>query len=145
MRGRPLWQGVVFAAVWLLLALPIHRVTRAVPAAEPAAEPSSSVAVETVPAWVELRFSRPPSSFQLIQGDTVLWAEAAPQGGRFERSLPLVLDAAGAELRLVAALPGEGETAIEVAVEPDGRARRSAVLWIEGDVDDPLFFRWEAR
>jgi hypothetical protein len=141
MRGRPFIQALGFLAVWLLLAIPIFRVTQAT-------VPAPVVAVEEVmdaaatPAWVELRFSRPPVSFSLRQGGVVLWVEDAPAGTRFERSIPLVLDDTGAEVHLTGLLPDGGETAVEVAVEPDGRVRRSVVLWVEGAVDDTVFFAW---
>jgi hypothetical protein len=144
MRGRPFIQALGFLAVWLLLAIPIFRVTQAtVPA--PVAAPRDVVAAAATPAWIELRFSRPPVSFTVRQGDAVLWAEDAPAGTRFERSIPLVLDDTGAEVHLEAALPDVGETAVEVAVEPDGRARRSVVVWVEGAVDDTVFFSWGSR
>jgi len=106
--------------------------------------------VEALPSeisvWLTLRFSRPPAAFTVRQNERVVWAEVAAEGTRFERELAMALSDHAVELRVTADVPaGEGETALEVMVEADGRTRLARTLWVEGDVDEPLVFAWGAH
>jgi len=138
MRGKPLIQWIAFTALWMLLLIPVLRVTRQT---APAAVPSTAPAGERVAVWLSLRFSNDPESFGVYQGQELLWAEARPEGRMFERQVSMILDSSGAEINLVAALADE-EHAVEVALEPEGFPRRSRTLWVTGPVDDPFVFSW---
>ncbi len=144
MRGNPVIQWLIFATLWLLLLIPVVRVTSGTeqPGAAARTEPPARTAdQETV--WVSLRFSATPSAFAVAQNDVIVWAESAPVARYFERAVTLTVEDGGVELFLAASLPEE-ETAIEVAVESDGRPRQTRTLWLTGDADDPVFFSWGA-
>ncbi|HMO49699.1 MAG TPA: hypothetical protein PKE26_02640 [Kiritimatiellia bacterium] len=140
MRGSPFIQWSAFAALWLLLLIPIVRVTRP-EALAPGNDTIRQTDTEKHPAWVSLRFSRLPESFTLLHLDETVWTETQPRDRYLTRIIPLALDRFGTELHLIAELP-DGETAVEITVEPDGRERRAQTLWITGPADDPVFFTW---
>jgi hypothetical protein len=137
MRGRPVIQWVLFLAAWACLAWPIVTVTRSERTMMRAATPPDTTNVMT---WVSLRFSTEPSFFELRQSDNLLWREDPAGDVEFDTSFPVSLDEFGAEFHLLARLPGPG--VIEIKVEPDARQERAKTLWIDGDVDEHLVFRW---
>lgn len=136
MRGRPIVQWVLFLAAWACLAWPILSVTRSERSMREVL-PEDPTRVMT---WVSLRFSAEPASFELRQHDTVLWREEPDGEVEFDTAFPVLLDAFGAEFHLRARLPGPG--VIEIRVEPDAHPERTQTLWVEGEVDEVLFFRW---
>lgn len=137
MRGRPLLHWVLFLLAWTALLYPVIRVTQG----DQAAPQPATMHTGTSTAWVSLRFSQAPHAFELRQGGRSLWNEEEPGRLVFERTLPVEFDRFGAELNLAARLP-DSVTAVEVAVESDGRALRSRTLWVSGNVDEVVGFSW---
>lgn len=136
MRGSPIAQWFLFLLVWSALVIPIYRVTSSQP---PPTE--SSVHTSTVPTWLSLRFSSPPSSFSVHQGGIELWQVKEPKGTQFEEKIHIVFDEFGAELHLQADLP-DIPSAMEITLEPDARAIRSQTVWSDGDLDEFITFSW---
>lgn len=136
MRGRPLRQWILFLCAWSALAYPIYRITRDTETQRSAPPPAATATTLT---WVSLRFSSPPTVFELFEEGVSRWHEIAPVGLTFERALPLTYDAFGAELRITAGLPSD-VTAIEIRLEPDGHPPRAHTLWAAGDADATVTF-----
>ncbi len=136
MRGSPIAQWFLFLLVWSALVIPIHLVTSSQPAPI-----EVSVDKSTVPTWLSIRFSCPPSSFTVIQGGIEIWQETEPQGTQFEEELHIVFDEFGTELLLQADLP-EIPSAIEITLEPEARAIRSETIWADGNIDKIMTFSW---
>lgn len=137
MRGNPIIQWFCFAVLWLALALPIARVVTG-DVRLPAPDRPETTLVET---WIRLHFSSTPGSFVVRQDGEVLWKVEAPSGRVHENTLMLSYDAFGAELRVEADL-GQDETAVEIQLEPDGRAARSRTVWGSGRLDETVTFTW---
>jgi hypothetical protein len=140
MQGKPIIQWFLFTLMWLLLIIPIVRVTRS----QATATSPGAVATETLPVWLSIRFSAPPTSFSVRQDDRVLVSETAPAVLMFDREARIEIDEFGAELILLAELP-ETDTAVEMVVEPDGHPRQSRTLWLSGSVEEAVSFSWGTR
>lgn len=136
MRGSPITQWLLFLLVWSALVIPIYRVTSSQPT------PTEVIVHKsTVPTWLSIRFSSPPSSFSLNQGNIELWRETEPKGTQFEEEFQIVFDEFGVELHLRAELP-EITSAMEITLEPNARAIRSQTVWADGDLDEFITFSW---
>jgi len=138
MRGNPVIQWLLFSVVWLLLLIPVIRVTRH---AVSATVSSAGERTEHQAVWLSLQFSSTPRSFSIRQGDEVIWTDTEPADRFVERMLPMAMDTFGLEITLVADLP-DSESAVEVAVEPDGLNRRTRTLWVSGLVEESISFFW---
>lgn len=140
MRGKPLIQGILFALAWFLLLVPIRYVTRAVEAvpvvSKPAAVQSSSVQV-----WLSLRFSSVPAFFEITQAGRPLWRIDEAAETFYEESFTVEVDEFGVELGFMASF-AEEDVAVEIALEASGRDRRSQTLWVSGEVDEIVSFKW---
>ena len=71
MRGNPRLEWVMVLLLGLLLAWPLARLTRGGGVGRTYAHAEPLVARDTE-TWFDLRFSHPPESFVLSQGETVL-------------------------------------------------------------------------
>lgn len=140
MQGKPFIQWLLFALLWMLLLVPIVRVTRATATAR---APETAVTT-AIPVWLSVRFSALPDSFTVRQGDQVLMSETNPSEQLFDRETRMAIDEFGAELTLIAELP-DTDTAVEIVVEPDGLPRQSRTLWLSGSVEEVVSFPWGTR
>lgn len=136
MRGRPFIQWLMFVAVWLLLVIPVWRVTR--PSAHAARAGGAADDAEAL-TWISVRFSAVPSYFAIRQEDRMLWEEDAPDDVRFEKAVGVMVDAYGVELLFSAILP-DAETAVEITLEPSEGRRQSRTVWGRGEIEEPVSF-----
>jgi len=131
MRGRPLIEWLLFAAVWALLLVPLLHVTGGGAGRRPVAVAQAG-AVDTVrvPVWLRLAFSEAPDGFSVYAGGDVVWHETSVSV-EMEQLVELVMGPGGPELELEAQWAGGGRRAVTVVMEPvEGRVRR-AVVWGE--------------
>jgi len=136
-RGRPVIQWIVFAILWAFLLYPLIRVTTG------SARTNSPVvdASETIPTWVNIRFSNLPKALEIRQINKSLWLADQPEELEHEQVLPIMFEELGAEFMLKATL-SDVITAIEVTVTPDGFPERSKTIWADGDVEEVISFDW---
>lgn len=137
MRGKPVLQWCLFSVVWMLLVIPIAKVTFATSRVSESSEPEESIS----PVWVTLIFSTSPHRFSVGQDGEARWEESQPGGVELERPIPLHYDELGMEFDLAGDLP-EGRAAVEVRVEPDGLPPASRTLWVEGGFEERVTFSW---
>lgn len=141
MRGRPLFQWLVFIIAWSGLLIPILRVTRATPALEKASSPAVSEITDEA-SWLSVRFSHPPENFSFISDDQIIWSEPQPSGLVFERDVRLRPQEHGLEISLAARFSITSAVAAEVMLEPPGGQRWSRTVWLETPADEVLHFDW---
>lgn len=139
MRGNPRLELALVLGFGLLLLFPLSRIhSRSVMPSGPASEYASTHLMEV---WIDVRFSHPPTRVELYHGDALLEAGEGETRWDLESFLPLVGD------RLVLSLrvdwPEDIENAYtEIAVEPEGRARRVRGFWSRGSAEKTLEFPW---
>ncbi len=138
MRGRPILQVILFAAVWGMLAFPVAWVSKGGKTASIDEMPHQEANGTT---WVSMRFSALPAALDLRQGERVLWQATEIDDLELEKGLPVTFDEYGAELLLAADMP-DTDVAIEVRLEPDGRAPRAVTVWGRGRIDERIEFSW---
>ncbi len=138
MRGRPILQAVLFAALWGMLAFPVAWVSKGDRAATIDEMPHQGANGTT---WASMRFSALPAAFELRQGERVLCQATGIVDLEQEKSLPVAFDEYGAELQFVADMP-DTDVAIEVRLEPDERAPRAVTVWGRGRIEERIEFSW---
>jgi hypothetical protein len=144
MKGAPLFQWLVFAALWGLLLIPLGALTgeSSVPPAEEAPDVSGAARARAVEAWVRVRFAHVPVRFALRRGDDLVWDETEP-AARMERPLRIELANGALEWMLEVEWPdAAGLTAVECTVAPDSLPERSDVFWGCGAARGLLSFEW---
>lgn len=138
MRGRPILQVLLFAVLWGVLAFPVAWVSKGGRVVGIDEEPHQVASGAT---WVSMRFSALPAALELRQGERVLWKATDLDDLELEKALPVAFDEYGAELQLLADMP-DTDVAIEVRLEPDGRASRATTIWGRGQIDERIEFSW---
>ena len=131
MRGGPLIEWLVFAAVWILLLVPLWKVTAG--RRVPDSGSQGGAAIEQgnpVPVWVRLKFSEPPAAFKIHVGGEAVWSETGP-GNEMERLLTLE---SGAGFDFEAVWPVAGRRAVELVVSPVEGAAWQRVVWTDAQV-----------
>jgi len=141
MRGRPVFQWLMFMIAWSGLLIPILHVTRATPALETAASPAASGIADEA-SWLSVRFSHPPEMFSFSADEEIIWSEPQPSGLVFERDVRLRPQEHGLEISLAARFGITSAVAAEVTLEPPGGQRWSRTVWLETPADDVLHFDW---
>ncbi len=128
MKGSPLWQSALVVVGFLLLGIPVLRLTSGKP------PPPSVVASQTStqpprPALLLVE-SLPPAHVTLSSAGAIL--AVSPEGeGAFEKQVPL--SAEGADLVIAASIP-EGRLAVRVEVRRDGELLAVQTFWGEASV-----------
>jgi hypothetical protein len=132
MRGSPLLQTLLLAAVLALAALPVWKLTRPRPPVE-AAPPSSAPESSVGP--VELTVtSTADADVELTHSGTTLWRSGAPSG-HFETTLSLPTDA---ELVVRVQWTHSGTHAARFRLSRDGGLLTETTLWGEQEASDVL-------
>lgn len=139
MRGAPLLELLVVLMLGTLLAFPLYRLTRPVPAA-PAAVAGTDDA-ERWETWVDLRFSHAPQAFRLYEDSRLLLegAEALREDGDVE----LHPSKGHVRIRLEIEWPETIEQGyVELTVEPADRESRRQGAWGLGKQLQIWEFTW---
>ncbi len=122
MRGRPLIELLMFAAVWALMLLPVLHVTGGRKMFFPTSDDAGLSVDETaLQGWLTVRFSEAPLFFKIYADDIVVWDVNEPETDMDE----LLVLKSEARLRLDAHWSTPGRRAIELLFEPlEGPPRR---------------------
>ncbi len=138
MRGRPLFEFLLFLLVWGAVLWPLQAITRS--SGRSVAE-QVRTEPEVAPVWVQLRFSEAPLSFRLYSGAALLWEENQPD---YEQEQPLLFvwgEHAQGDLQLVAVWERSSRRATEIRVSPSAGGERRLTLWHdEQEIEELLLF-----
>ncbi|HMP72871.1 MAG TPA: hypothetical protein PKE55_06355, partial [Kiritimatiellia bacterium] len=115
MRGHPLLQWLLFAAVWSCLAYPIYRIAGAVPEVERAEREET----ERTTVWMTVSFSSTPRNFAVVQEGREVWAVAEPSGYSMERRGGVGEGGGGGGFRVLGGRAGGGWVGGVVGVGDD--------------------------
>jgi len=139
MRGRPLWELLLFGLVWGVLLIPLRAITR--PATERAPR-AVAAQQERVTAWVQLRFSEVPERFVLYSQEQPVWQEEHPVPDQ-EEPLELAWDEPGqGHLRLAVEWASAGRRATEVRVTLPVGSDRGVLIWSRAAaISEALYLR----
>jgi len=120
MSGRPLAHWMLFCLCWGLLLIPMIRLSSALPT-----QPRSTAALEaveqkqqTVPIWINWRFTEPPESAAIAIDGEECWRMAAPAGERIEELAELEWPEGGFELEMRVEWAAAAQRAVELKLEP---------------------------
>lgn len=157
MRGSPPLHLLLLAAAFMLVALPLWRLTCARPGSHGHTHGGPVVVrgvddhpeeehVHHLTTTVRVWFAHRPLSVSLMAGETELLKEVnwAAAEAPVEVGVELEIGHDGNELVLEASWPeGTPLTAVTVELEPEGLETRAETRWAtEGEVSDVLTFEW---
>ena len=171
MRGFPPFHVLLFAAAFMLLAIPLMHLTSSTLFAGPAEEPhdehhdaehGSDAAGgpkvvqgglehpegehvhEAVPALVRLRYAHRPVSVSLKQDGLELLKSVDLNGSPVEVKAAIAVSHEGNELIISAQWPdGTPDTALTVEIEPDGFETRRETRWSDAAaLREVVTFQW---
>jgi len=141
MRGRPVFQWLMFVIAWSGFLVPIFHVTRATPAAEKVASPAIS-GFSHEASWLGVRFSYPPDMYSFSSDEQIIWSEEQPSGLFFEQAVQLRPQEYGLEITLAARFNITSAVAAEVTLESPGGQQWSRTVWLESPAEEVLHFDW---
>jgi hypothetical protein len=148
MRGSPPIHLLLFSLAFLLLAIPLSRLTFGRKETfTPATIEAPSESPEAVNALLRLRFSHPPQTLvvrPLSPGEAAILHLNANASSPVEQNVPLLLDDHTLELSIEATWPDHTpDAAITLELEPDGLDQQSRTVWSSGrSISEILTFQW---
>jgi len=142
MTGNPIKEWIIFSALWLLLLIPVLRLTRGRehPGSTPAALAPDSV--RTVTAAAVIRYTGQPVFFRIRQGAKILCEVQSPPAGGTERQLQLQIEADSAELYLQGQWPDQAKHVFEIELLVEGLPERKSHCWLRQELDEVMSFDW---
>ena len=145
MTGSPIFRTWLAALSLAALSLLLFKLTAAAPAL--IAGPDMNASAEApVAIRLRLRCSQLPQSLKLMSGPQTLAELSPPAGLRWEGTTSLPIPPEGLELTLTADWPqdSEGEKAISLELEPDGRDAQSSTVWTDTtELTEYLDYQWK--
>ena len=150
MRGFPLLNLIAAILVSGAVALPlVYRATRSAEA--PAATPAGTVVSakpDGTPGHISLRFVHPPAVVRLKSNGKILreWKVLTP-ALLLEDSIFVPLHDGRSEFAVEVQWPPKTpDTMVELSVEPDGHAARTANIWSSnGSADEIVTLTWKGN
>lgn len=142
MRGFPLINLLIVAALLSLMAVPLLVLARE--GAPPSAAPSPEASLSRSAAKLRVRLVHAPEAAEVLQHGKLLHAWKFPQDGlQFECEVKMDAVEKMLEFELVLHYPaGTPETVAEVTVTPEEFVEKSANVWGRGETRETLNFRW---
>lgn len=108
----------------------------------------STPAVSQVPETsltLSVRYAHTPLSLRVSHLGAALWEASDEESLEAGLETNLLLPREGVDLLVEATWPkGTPLTALELTMEPEGKASQSVVVWGEGQLEDVVTFVWEA-
>lgn len=141
MGGNPIKACLIFIIGWLILLIPLLRLTGERSQAALVVDQESNG--NEMKAWADLRFTQPPLAFSIRQGDKMLWSGTNCSETELETQLLFHVEHERTELLVEAQWPdAAGSQVLELTLEPDERATLSRHAWAEPALDDIMVFDW---
>lgn len=139
MRGRPVFELLLVAAVSVLLLFPLRVLTRArVFSVSPEVAAEDSV---EIPIWIDVRFSHAPDQFEVFQDGVSLGTGSGDL--RWDEDAVVSFEGGVFSLRIEGRLQAGVDWAyLEVSVEPDSLSSQRRGIWIRDEFSHVMEFRW---
>lgn len=143
MRGNPIKEWIIFSALWLLLLIPVIKLTGERKLRDPSEiNPAAGESAKIRSATALFRYTGKPLFIEVIQDGKSLCKINTPPEGECETGIDLSIDGRGAELHLRAEWPDTARHALELELLPDGEPERKIHCWAKRDLDEILSFEW---
>ncbi len=142
MTGNPIKEWIVFSALWLLLLIPVLRLTCDRRHRTPPPLEEAPAAVRSVTAAAVVRYTGQPVFFRITQGGKILCEVKTPPAGGAEYPLQLQIEADSAELYLHAQWPDQEKHVFEIELLVDGLPERKSHCWVRQELDEVMSFDW---
>ena len=144
LRGNPIKEWIIFSALWLLLLIPVIRLTSFSKNAERADEPfpATEATRAAIPAIAILRYTGSPISIRISQNNRLLCELKKPPPGEAEQDLPVYIEDNTAELQLEAEWPDDRKHVLEIELIAEGKEEKKAHCWAEESLDEIVEFSW---
>lgn len=145
--GRHPWrEWFVFSVAWLVLLIPVIRLTADKPK-DPDIGPQdfSPAEFEAHPAWATVRFTEAPSFFRVSQLGREIWSLTNSEEGENDQEVNLHLEDDIAELRVEVIWQTPGNHVVELSIAPDGYEERQRHAWGTDRINQIFVYSWKAR
>lgn len=144
MRGFPPLHLLLLTLIFVIIGVPLYRLTSHAPA--PSA-PSSPPEAETsqIKAYLRLKYAHKPTSVRAMLGEKDLLKGMDLSTMESEPEVAITIPHRGAELMLRAEWPaGTPNTALTLEIEPEGLDTKSETRWTAGtpELNEVLLFEW---
>ncbi|MGI8602540.1 MAG: hypothetical protein ACR2OZ_06025 [Verrucomicrobiales bacterium] len=144
MRGFPPIQILLLTLGFILVAVPLARLTGNAPISMSTETPDRGDAGRRTPAFIVVRFAHPPKHLEVRQGEKVLLSAEAPDTSPLEFSADVICGPNAPEFFIEAQWPdGTPETALGLEVSPDGFEVRGDTRWsLDGAMNRVFQLSW---
>jgi len=144
-RGNPIKEWIIFSILWLVLLIPVIRLTgsRKPKEIDTVNQESASASIRATKATAVIRYTGKPLFINIGQHGKTLYRIEAPPAGETEQRLTLGFEESGVEILLQAEWPDETEHALEIELIVDNLEERKANLWAQQKLDELVSFSWE--
>jgi hypothetical protein len=144
-RGNPIKEWIIFSAIWLMLLIPVIKLTGFRKAEEPST--GSQLLNETaqnITATALMRYTGRPIYFKLTQNGKTLCDIKDPPPDETEEEISLAIEENSAELLLQVKWPDETQHAFEIELIVDGEQEQKVHCWAESELDEIVTFNWQS-
>lgn len=143
MRGNPIKEWVIFSVLWLILMIPVVKLTGRKRQSESVPKPHhESTASQAVQATALFHYTGKPLFFKVSQYSKTLCDVKAPPSSETELEIPLTVEDESAELLLEAEWPDEQEHVFEIALIVAAKEEQKAHCWANRELNDVVSFEW---
>lgn len=144
MRGNPIKEWIIFSAIWLLLLIPVIKLTAFRQRTEIITQSqheteTSLVLVNTI---TILRYTGKPLFIKITQNGQILCNLNNPQPEETELDLPILIEEKSTELLVQAEWPDENRHVLEIKLIVTGEEEQKTHCWSEKELDEAVSFSW---
>ena len=144
MRGNPVKEWIIFSILWLLLLIPVMKLTGSKKHPErTAVQPiATEDSVRKVEAIAVIRYTGKPYRFKISQDNRLLSEITSPPQNGTECTLTLHLVDNYVELHLQAQWPDEQMHVFEIELIIDNLDEKKVHCWAQQMADEIITFEW---
>jgi len=146
-RSRPIIEWLIFSVFWLLLSVPLLKITgsRTKSDIHEQAAASSVDTTEQIPAIIIVRYTGTPEFFRLSQMERVLFEAHEPADELMEQRVALTIESGIAEILLQAEWDDNQRHVLEIEALIEGHEEKRLHCWATHELDEVITLNWNFR
>jgi len=147
LRGNPITEWIVFSVIWLLLLIPVIRLTHPGKSREENRKENQSLqqADRQSKATAIFRYTGTPGSIELSQDESNLCKIKTPPEDETEQEVLISIEEGCAELLVQAHWPDDKQHVLELELIVEGEVECKTHFWAESELNEVATFRWPAE
>lgn len=147
MRGNPVKEWIIFSGLWLLLLIPVIKLTalRKNSSITKKTRSETAVVTETSSAIAILRYTEPPISMQITQNNRTLCDLSNLSPDETELELPLLIQGNNTEFLLRAEWSNANRHVLEIELFAGNKETRKQHYWTAQELYEAVSFSWPQK